>query len=113
MVFILLFGLLVYSVSAGWMGSLPKIEDLENPKSDLATEVLSEDGKVLGKYYIENRSNEKFSSLSPYLVNALVATEDIRFYNHSGIDFRGLFTAFFYNIIGKQRGASTITQQLA
>ncbi len=105
--------LLLFCVSQGWLGELPKIEELENPKSSLATEVISSDGVVMGKYYIENRSNETFQSLGPNLVNALIATEDIRFYNHSGIDFRGVFTGFFYNLVEKKRGASTITQQLA
>lgn len=111
--FMVIFSTLFVLAAYGYLGPLPSLEELENPKSDLASEVISVDGVVLGKYYHENRSNEQFSSLSPNLVNALIATEDIRFYDHSGIDFKGLVTGFFYNLVGKKRGASTITQQLA
>ncbi len=105
--------LLITAVGVGLFGELPTFRDLENPKSNLASEVLSSDAKVLGSYYIQNRSNAKFKELSPNLINALIATEDIRFYNHSGIDLKGTFAIAFYSIIGKKRGSSTITQQLA
>jgi penicillin-binding protein 1A len=110
---LVLFGLLVAMVSWGWFGELPSLEELENPKTYLASEIYTEDGALLGKYYLQNRSNANFNDLSPNLVNALIATEDIRFYQHSGIDFRGAFSIAFYALIGKKRGASTITQQLA
>lgn len=105
--------ILISLVSWGLFGELPTFRDLENPKSNLASEVLSTDGKVLGSYYIQNRSNAKFKELSPNLINALIATEDIRFYEHSGIDLKGTFAIAFYSMIGKKRGSSTITQQLA
>lgn len=105
--------LIISSVGFGLFGELPTFRDLENPKSSLASEVISTDGQVLGAYYIQNRSNTKFKELSPNLVNALIATEDIRFYDHSGIDLKGTFAIIFYSAIGKKRGSSTITQQLA
>lgn len=105
--------LFLASVRLGVFGKLPTFTDLENPQSNLASEVISSDGKVLGTYFVQNRSNVTFEELSPDLVNALIATEDIRFYNHSGIDFKRSFTILFYNLIGKKQGASTITQQLA
>ncbi|MFL0094580.1 penicillin-binding protein 1A [Tenacibaculum maritimum] len=98
--------------SWGAFGPLPSFEELENPKSDLATEVISSDGKTLGKYYIKaNRTPIQYKDLSKNLVDALVATEDERFYEHSGIDFRG--TARAVVNLGRKGGASTITQQLA
>ncbi len=103
-------------LSYGWFGFMPSFEELENPKSNLATEVYSSDGEILGFIGIENRSNVYFSDLSPNLVNALIATEDVRFYEHSGIDFRSLFRVLGKTIIGGDRssgGGSTITQQLA
>ncbi len=105
--------LFILSIRMGLFGPLPTFKDLENPKSNLATEIYAEDGVVLGTYFVQNRSNVKYEELSPYLVNALIATEDKRFYNHSGIDFRRTFTILFYNLVGKKQGASTITQQLA
>lgn len=90
---------------------LPSFDELENPKSNLATEIYTADGRVLGKFFRENRTNARFSEISPHVVHALVATEDERFYEHSGIDFRRLFTATLY--LGTRGGASTITQQLA
>ncbi len=98
--------------SWGVLGELPTFEELENPKNDLATEIISSDGKTLGKYYIEaNRTPISYKDLPDNLVKALVATEDERFYEHSGIDFRGLARAVAK--FGKGGGASTITQQLA
>jgi len=104
---VLLFNL----ISKGAFGELPTFEELENPKSALASEVYSADNVLLGKYYSENRSNAKYTELPKVLVNALLATEDIRFYNHSGIDLRGLLRAILY--LGQAGGASTISQQLA
>lgn len=108
-----LLALFVWMVSLGWFGELPPLEELENPKTYLASEIYAEDGVLLGKYYIQNRSNATYESISPNVLNALIATEDIRFYKHSGIDFRGAASIAFYAMIGKKRGASTITQQLA
>lgn len=105
--------ILVFSAGLGLFGKLPSFRDLENPKSNLASEVISADDVVLGKYYVQNRSNVRYDQISPNVINALIATEDIRFYNHSGIDFRRSFTIIYYNLIGKKQGASTITQQLA
>lgn len=105
--------LFILSIRLGVFGALPTFRDLENPKSNLATEIISEDNVVLGTYFVQNRSNVKYEELSPYLVSALISTEDKRFYDHSGIDFRRTFTILFYNLVGKKQGASTITQQLA
>lgn len=110
---IIIIALFLTSVRMGLFGKLPTFTDLENPESNLASEVISSDEKILGTYFVENRSNVTFEELSPNLINALIATEDIRFYNHSGIDFKRSFTIIFYNLIGKKQGASTITQQLA
>ncbi|PCJ87507.1 MAG: penicillin-binding protein [Flavobacteriales bacterium] len=98
-------------VAAGFFGELPTFEELENPTTNLATEIYSADQKLLGKYFRENRTNARYEELSPHLINALVSTEDERYYGHSGIDFKGLARAVFF--LGKRGGASTITQQLA
>ena len=105
------FTLLVFMVSWGWFGELPPLEELENPKTYLASEVYSEDGVVIGKYFYQNRSNISYDDLSPNLVQALIATEDVRFYDHSGVDFRRFTSAVLF--LGTRGGASTITQQLA
>jgi len=105
--------LFILSVRLGLFGPLPSFKELENPKNNLATEVISSDEKVLGTYFAQNRSNVTYQELSPALINALISTEDIRFYSHSGIDFKRTFTIIFYNLVGKKQGASTITQQLA
>ncbi|MFM6976856.1 MAG: penicillin-binding protein 1A [Sphingobacteriaceae bacterium] len=105
--------ILIFSIGMGLFGKLPSFRDLENPKSNLASEVISEDNVVLGTYYVQNRSNVRYEEISPNVINALISTEDVRFYSHSGIDFRRTFTIIFYNLIGKKQGASTITQQLA
>ncbi|MBC5837867.1 penicillin-binding protein 1A [Flavobacterium muglaense] len=97
--------------SWGLFGSMPSFEDLENPDSNLATEIISADGVVLGKYFQKNRSQLKYSDLPKNLVDALVATEDERFYEHSGIDGRGTLRAIAS--LGTSGGASTLTQQLA
>ncbi|WP_294185453.1 penicillin-binding protein 1A [Sphingobacterium sp.] len=105
--------LFILSIRLGLFGKLPSFSDLENPKSNLASEVITEDHKVLGTYYVQNRSNVKYSELSPYLVKALVSTEDKRFYDHSGIDYSRTFTVIFHTLTGNKQGGSTITQQLA
>ncbi len=105
--------ILMFSIGLGLFGRLPDLRALENPKSNQASEVISDDNVVLGTYYVQNRSNVRYDEISPNVINALIATEDIRFYNHSGIDYKRTFTVIFYNLIGKRQGASTITQQLA
>lgn len=101
-------------IALGWFGFMPTFEELENPKSNLATEIYSADSVLLGKYFIENRSNVHFQELSPNLVNALKATEDIRFETHSGVDGRAIMRVVFGLLTGNHKGGgSTITQQLA
>jgi len=102
--------LLFFLASIGVFGALPTFEELENPQTNLATEVISADGKTIGKYATENRTPIKYKELPNNIVKALVATEDERFYEHSGIDFRGTARAILKPGSG---GASTITQQLA
>ena len=102
----------------GWIGYMPEVEDLQNPISRFATQVYSADGKVLGTWNFnkENRIVIPYSKISPHLVHALVATEDERFYEHSGIDFFALGRAIIKRgILGQENagGGSTITQQLA
>ena len=113
---IILVTLFLSAVASGMFGELPGFEELENPKSNLASEVYSSDQFLLGKFYIQNRSNINYDQLSPNLVNALKATEDIRFEQHSGVDLKGLFRVFFKTIVLRQEGAgggSTLSQQLA
>ncbi len=90
---------------------LPDISDLENPKYDFATVIYDCNNRELGQFGTNTRVWTSYDELNPYLVKALVATEDIRFFSHSGIDARGTIRAFAY--LGKKGGASTITQQLA
>ena len=95
---------------------IPSFEELENPESKLATQVIAEDGEILTTFHIENRSYVAYKDLSPHLVNAAVATEDVRFYKHSGIDFISLGRVLFKTLLmsdSSQGGGSTITQQLA
>ena len=102
-------------ISVGKLGPMPSFRELENPEYNLAAEVYSEDGVLLGKISIENRTWTDYEDLSPYLIDALIATEDIRYYRHSGIDIRGLGRAVVRTIVLGQKtgGGSTITQQLA
>ncbi len=105
-----------FTISIGLWGFMPSFEELENPRSNLASEIYSANGELLGTFYIHNRSNVNYEEISPNMVNALLATEDIRFHYHSGVDIRSIFRVLFRNIIGGQRsagGGSTITQQLA
>ena len=103
--------------AAVWaFADIPSFEELENPDSKLATQVLAADGQVLSTFHVENRSYVKYSELSPYLVEAAVSTEDARFYSHSGIDFESLGRVLFKTLLSRdssQGGGSTITQQLA
>jgi len=112
--FIVIF-LLFLLISRGKLGPMPSFRELENPEYYLAAEVFSEDGVLLGKISIENRTWTEYKDLSPYLVDALIATEDIRYYRHSGIDVRGLGRTIVRTILLGQNtgGGSTITQQLA
>ena len=106
------FGILfILLISWGVFGKLPSLSELENPSVLSASEVLAADGRLMGKYYITDRTNVPYKDISPNVLNALVATEDERFYEHSGIDGRSLGRAVFY--FGSEGGASTITQQLA
>ena len=101
-------------VATGIFGTMPTFDELENPKTNLATEIYSCDGKLLGSYYVENRSNVRYGELSPYLPEALISIEDERFTEHSGIDEKALFRVAFGVLTGKKKGGgSTITQQLA
>lgn len=97
--------------SWGVFGQMPTFDELENPASNVATEIISSDGKTIGKFYLENRVPIKYEDLPEYLVNALISTEDERFREHSGIDARGTLRAI--TSVGSSGGASTITQQLA
>ncbi len=100
------------SAALGFIGEMPDLQQLENPKTNLATQIISSDGVVLGKFYFnDNRTPISFDALPKNLVNALIATEDERFFSHSGIDLKGTLRALFY--LGKKGGASTISQQLA
>lgn len=112
--FIIFVTLFFIAVTYGVFGKMPTFEELENPKSNLATEIISVDGKLLGKYYIENRSNTYFQNLSPNVINALIATEDARFEEHSGIDAFAILRVIWGVVTGTSKGGgSTITQQLA
>lgn len=111
-----LFGLIVlfYSISSGGMGFMPSFEELENPKTNLASEAYSSDNQLLGKFYLQNRSFITFKQLSPNIINALIATEDLRFREHAGIDGKSLLRVAYGVLTGNSKGGgSTITQQLA
>jgi penicillin-binding protein 1A len=106
----------ILAVSSNFLnlfGELPNYEALEQPKTELASEVISADGIVLGRYYNENRSRVDYQGISKNVVNALIATEDVRFEEHSGIDMKGTFAILFYLLQGDNRGSSTLSQQLA
>ena len=114
---VVIFTLLVFFlISAGVFGFMPTFEELENPKSYLSTEIYSSDNKVLGNYFLENRTRVDYDDISPNVVNALISTEDIRFHKHSGIDARGLGRVAVFTVLLRDQssgGGSTITQQLA
>ena len=104
--------LLFWMISKGWLGYLPPLEELQNPRNKYATEVISSDMQLLGRYYRqENRVGVNYEDISPNMINALIATEDARYYSHTGIDFKSLLRAVAK--LGKAGGGSTITQQLA
>jgi penicillin-binding protein 1A len=107
------FILLLVLANFGVFGKMPSLKDLENPSMLQSSEVYAEDGTLMGKYYVENgnRSNVSYKDISQNVVNALISTEDKRYYDHSGIDFKGSLRAIF--LLGRQGGGSTLTQQLA
>lgn len=109
--------LIIILTALGWLGFMPTIEDLQNPSRDLASEVISEDGRILGTFYLnENRNPVEYKDLSPFLVQALIAREDHRFEKHAGVDGVALFRVAVRTILMRssgQGGGSTITQQLA
>lgn len=96
-----------------WLfGKSPSMSSIKDPNQSVASQIISADGKVIGKYFHENRMPVEFNEISPMLINALICTEDERFYNHHGVDFKGIFAAVKDAMQGRKRGASTITQQL-
>lgn len=103
--------LLICLAKLGALGEMPNPQRIEDPSQNQASVVYTEDGKILGKYFVENRVLVDYEDISPNVINALIPTEDVRFYDHSGIDPRGTFRAFAR--LGRDGGASTITQQLA
>lgn len=114
-ILLLLFGagLFVFLIMQGAFGELPSTKKLENPDNPLASELYTDDGKILGKYYSQNRVRVEYEEINDNVINALIATEDVRFHNHSGIDLRATAAIPYYLLLGEQRGSSTITQQLA
>jgi len=108
-----LLSVILFFLLASWgvFGAMPSFDQLENPDSNVATEIISSDGQTLGKFYLENRTPIKYADLPKHLVDALIATEDERFHEHSGIDTKGTLRAMV--TFGGSGGASTITQQLA
>ena len=98
--------------SKGFFGQMPDLQQLENPKTNLATQIITSDNRIIGKYYFkDNRTPISFEELPQNLIDALIATEDERFYSHSGVDWKSTLRAIYY--MGERGGASTITQQLA
>src|ERR1700761_3824632 len=97
-----------------WLfGYSPDMTDIKNPSMSLSSEVYYADGTLIGRYYKENRSPVDFKNISLNIINALIATEDVRFYKHNGVDFYSFFTSILSTATGDKRGGSTITQQLA
>lgn len=88
-------GLLIYSVYVGLWGKLPTYDELKNIRNDEASILYSEDGVLIGKYYVENRTNVNFTHISPHAIKALIATEDVRFYQHEGVDKISMLRVFF------------------
>ena len=107
--------MLFFLIAKGKLGFMPSFEELENPKSALATEIYTTDGKILDKYFLhENRTFIDYNNLPQHLIDALIATEDVRFYRHAGIDLRGLGRVVKGIVTGNTSsgGGSTISQQL-
>lgn len=107
--------IMFYAIARGWLGFMPTFEELENPESILASQVISSDSKVMGTFFSENRTYVSFEEMPPHLIKALISTEDVRFFRHSGIDFRGLLRVIKGILTGdtSSGGGSTISQQLA
>ncbi|MFN5439934.1 MAG: penicillin-binding protein 1A, partial [Bacteroidota bacterium] len=103
--------LLIFLIYVGLFGKLPSIEELENPSLMSSSEIYADDGTLMGKFYLKDRINVKYQDISPFVIRALIATEDERFYDHSGIDIKSLARAIVF--LGREGGASTITQQTA
>ena len=104
--------LVFWMINKGWLGYLPPLDELQNPKNKFATEVISSDLHLLGRYYRnENRVSVEYTDISQNMINALIATEDVRFYDHTGVDIKSLMRAII--MLGKAGGGSTLTQQLA
>jgi penicillin-binding protein 1A len=108
---LLLFIGLVIAIEHGLVGYMPSLAELENPQSAISSDVYAADGTLLGRYYVTDRSNSKYSEISPNIVHALLATEDARFYEHAGIDPIATMRVVFR--LGHAGGGSTISQQLA
>lgn len=108
----LLYLILVDINCIGLFGKSPSLKALANPPHSISSEIISSDGKLIGKYFTENRKLVSFEEISPEMINTLISTEDRRYYNHFGIDLRGVASAFRDMLHGNPRGASTITQQL-
>jgi penicillin-binding protein 1A len=105
--------LLLIDINFLWLfGKSPSLYSISHPDQSASSEIISADGKVIGKYFTENRMPVEFNDISPLLIKTLIATEDERFYDHFGIDFQGVFAAMKDMTQGNARGASTITQQL-
>lgn len=97
-----------------WLfGGMPSVSELNNPKLSMASELYDANGQLLGKYFRENRSSVTMDKISPFFIKGLVATEDVRFYEHHGVDWQAVGSVIWYSIKGDKRGGSTITQQLA
>lgn len=112
---LVLFTIIMILIGHGKMGFMPEFAQLENPQTNLASEIITVDGELLGKYFVENRTFVNYEDLAPHLVDALVATEDVRYYRHSGIDMRSLARVLVYSVLLGQNegGGSTVSQQLA
>src|SRR6478752_7135152 len=103
--------LIIIAADLGLLGKMPSIDELQNPSASLASQVYADDGTLMGKFYLQDRVNVKYADISKYAIQALVATEDERFYEHTGIDPRSVGRAVFF--LGSQGGGSTITMQTA
>ena len=103
--------LVILSIYIGVFGKLPSIEELQNPSMMSSSEIYADDGTLMGKFYQKDRINVKYQDISQNVIKALIATEDERFYQHSGIDIKSLLRAIVF--LGSEGGASTITQQTA
>jgi len=108
---LVIFTTLIICIEHGMVGYMPSLAELENPQSAISSDVYAADGTLLGRYYVLDRSNSKYSDISPNVINALLATEDNRFYEHAGIDPIATLRVIFR--FGRAGGGSTISQQLA